>query len=153
MKQSSAHYAPDPSLLHLVTAAEREENCPVTYVLAGGWFLQGVPVSSRAFLVQSQNYLYEVLSRTKEFRNLRGSPVEKDVKIREAVAARVTPLGDLGADVETVLTMSQASAYPPGAPMIHMPVIRVPLHSIATWWIAGYTVDKPGSSLSFGVIF
>lgn len=151
--EQSAHYAPDPALLSLASAAERGETCPVTYVLACGWLLQGIPVSSRAFLVQSQNHLYHELARSKEVRNLRVNPAEKDRKIREEVAARVAPLGDPEMGPVTALTLSEASAYPPGAPMIHTPVIRVLLHSVATWWIAGYTVDKPGSNLSFGVIF
>jgi len=134
--------AVDPALLHLLNAAESGNDCPVIYLLAGGWLIQGTPVASRVLLVDTQNYFYEQISQSREARKFRGSPAEKDAVIRAAVASNVTPIGQLEPGVSAVFTLASASAYPPGAPMIHMRVVRVPLTTIVAWWITGFAADN-----------
>jgi hypothetical protein len=145
--------AVDTRLVLLVEAAERGDDCPFIRMIAGGWLLQGQPASTETFLTQTHRGLYEELADSKEGRRLRGSQADKHAVLGAAVAPMVNALGGPGLSSLDALSLVDASAYPPGAPTIHMPTIRVPLSAVSAWWATGFSTDKSSSSSSVGVGF
>ncbi|PRY10758.1 hypothetical protein [Kineococcus rhizosphaerae] len=143
----------DPVLLRLVQAAERGEECPPLVLIAGGWLIQGSPVSTEAFYDVTYRVNYNELAGSPEARRLRGRPEEKERILEDATRKQLAPLGEPIGLGGAVINLLRASAYPPGAPAVNTGAMRVPLAAVASWWATGFSTDKQQTSSSVGFGF
>lgn len=143
----------DARLLSLTVAAEQGEPCPPIGLLSGGWLLQGMPTSTRGFLEATHADFYSNVRNTRDMRRFGGSENERDAAIRAVTYPMMKPFEQVGPDPgASSLSLVGVSAYPPGAPSIHIPAVRVPLSLISAWWATGFVQDRAtggGASFAF----
>lgn len=143
----------DPLLLRVVQAAQRGEECPPLVLIAGGWLIQGAPVSTEAFYEATYRVNYNELAGSSEARRLRVRPEEKEKILEDATRQQLLALGDPSGLEGAVINLLRASAYPPGAPAVNTGAMRIPLTAVASWWATGFSTDKAQTSSSIGFGF
>ncbi|NAZ84695.1 hypothetical protein [Kineococcus indalonis] len=143
----------DLALTRIALAAERGEECPPLVLIAGGWLIQGTPVSTQAFYEATYRVTYNDLAASAEARRLRVQPHEKEQILTDTTRNQLLALGDPAGLEGSALNLLQASAYPPGAPAVNTGAMRVPFAGIASWWATGFSTDKQQTSSSVGFGF
>ena len=141
----------DPYLAAIVRAVEDGAPCPALWMtLTSGDFVTGVPRPSRVFVEGSYSALlrrYEHAMRERVRKREERAALSK-VAADEAIAPfNVNVDGSASSSITLADVTMRWSGSGNGA---RMPVIRLSLESIATWWIAGGEEVKR-SNLNFFV--
>lgn len=145
----------DARMADLLDAAEQGQACPVVNVLSGSWLIQGRPVSTREFVQRSYDSIHNSLAGSREARKFRGSAADK----QEMIASKVNPLVETihGTDELDGETLNLVDVTMVGAvgPSLHAPAVRVPVASVAAWFITDFEVKeaKGGTSTAVGFGF
>lgn len=131
----------DAHLVELARAAEAGEECPPVRLIAGGSIIIGWPAPSSALAERSAAPLaaeYAVGLSGRSRRERRESPVDAETAAKQAIEL-LQEIGERAAtDEPRALTLVGAQWLSPGdGGGLNLPVVRVPLASVAAWWIAG----------------
>ena len=111
-------------------------------LIAGGWLVQGAPVSTHMFYTVTYQDTLQELSVSPDVRRMRVTPDEKQRILEKAANEQLAALGHPDGAEGAVLNLRHANAYPPGAPAIDMGAMRVAVMSIAGWWATGFTTQQ-----------
>jgi hypothetical protein len=148
----------DPYLLSIIEAAEAGAPTPAVHVVtSGGDWIQGQPCPSSEFRnITWPHFVQEVRQhlRRRPRQERKDNPLEADAVAVEPFAA-VTPVR--GGDANSALTLSQATlSFGGRGDGMNLPVLRIPTHTVSSWWVCGGSYIKPKSSgggVVGGVIF
>ncbi|MBG0741355.1 hypothetical protein IV500_18485 [Paeniglutamicibacter antarcticus] len=142
----------DPFLLNILTAAERNEKCPLVVLVVGSWIVKGQPVSTAQFRLLTQESAADTILKTAGIRE-RAKP---DSKVKAAKTA-MGYLGALNGPGEAGQeSISLADAIVVNASTRRVPAMRVPLRAIDSWWVTEHTIESPrasGGAFGVGVSF
>lgn len=141
----------DRFLVSVVESAQRGERCPpLRLVTTGGERVVGTPAPAEDFVDAMRGPLATEIGRGRRQRGS-GPVFASSDEVDEVLAA----LGQHACESEPVLTIVPARLFWSGnEDGVHVAGLRVPLHAVSAWWIAGGEEIKAPAKwgIGFGVI-
>jgi hypothetical protein len=129
----------DAHLIAIARAAEAGLECPPLRVVMGGVAAWGVPCASSEFLEASREPMVEQYAealRARPRRERKEQFVDPEHLADEHLQNVHWPRPE--ADDPTAVTLADVYLWPlAGGEPLELPVVRVPIDAVETWWIAG----------------
>lgn len=145
----------DPRLLAIAAAAERGETVLPMGMLAGGWLVQGTPVSYARFYEQTSHNVAKQLHAAMpaaERKRWQGRDAELWGDLSPRIARAMSSLGDPSVLDVVALNIAPARAVVNDT-TLHIPALRVAVSSISTWWVTDFLTQKESpTSIGIGVV-